>query len=467
MVKFFLLGLVLFFNLSCSVYLSHITSKEDNLSTTINELIDKLDSELSIGLKVISLENNEELFELNSEKLLLPASNQKLLTSAASLYYLGENKVFQTSVLKKNRNIILLAGADSELSIDKLDSISLKISQKIKNIDTIFVDAGIMDSIPYGKGWMWDEGSETYSAPVSGIILNGNCIDFEYSPNELDKPARLNTYPNTNHISITNNSITVEDTLDYKRIKIERDWQNQTNHYRVDGEILGWSNKDTVKKNISDPVMFAGTVFKELFESHNVSVSAVKARKGIHSLDTIAKIISQPLKIQLKNIMQNSENLASEVLMKYIGISDTTIGSWYNGKKKIMRFLYEEVEIDTNFLRIADGSGLSRYNLLNADQLIKLLRYMYTSNLKDTFIMSLPHGGQKGTKLENRLIESGKRIYAKTGSLSGVSCLSGYAFSPQYGPLAFSIIINGFTGSIKPIREIQDKICESLVHRKK
>jgi len=430
-------------------------------------LIDKLDSELSIGLKVISLENNEELFELNSEKLLLPASNQKLLTSAASLYYLGENKVFQTSVLKKNRNIILLAGADSELSIDKLDSISLKISQKIKNIDTIFVDAGIMDSIPYGKGWMWDEGSETYSAPVSGIILNGNCIDFEYSPNELDKPARLNTYPNTNHISITNNSITVEDTLDYKRIKIERDWQNQTNHYRVDGEILGWSNKDTVKKNISDPVMFAGTVFKELFESHNVSVSAVKARKGIHSLDTIAKIISQPLKIQLKNIMQNSENLASEILMKYIGISDTTIGSWYNGKKKIMRFLYEEVEIDTNFLRIADGSGLSRYNLLNADQLIKLLRYMYTSNLKDTFIMSLPHGGQKGTKLENRLIESGKRIYAKTGSLSGVSCLSGYAFSPQYGPLAFSIIINGFTGSIKPIREIQDKICESLVHRKK
>ena len=467
MVKFFLLGLVLFFNLSCSVYLSHITSKEDDLSTTINELIDKLDSEFSIGLKVISLENNEELFELNSEKLLLPASNQKLLTSAASLYYLGENKVFQTSVLKKNRNIILLGGADSELSIDKLDSISSKISQKIKNIDTIFVDAGIMDSIPYGKGWMWDEGSETYSAPVSGIILNGNCIDFEYSPNELDKPARLNTYPNTNHISITNNSITVEDTLDYKRIKIERDWQNQTNHYRVDGEILGWSNKDTVKKNISDPVMFAGTVFKELFESHNVSVSVVKARKGIYSSDTIAKIISQPLKIQLKNIMQNSENLASEILMKYIGISDTTIGSWYNGKKKIMQFLYEEVEIDTNFLRIADGSGLSRYNLLNADQLIQLLRYMYNSNLKDTFIMSLPHGGQKGTKLENRLIESGKRIYAKTGSLSGVSCLSGYAFSPQYGPLAFSIIINGFTGSIKPIREIQDKICESLVHRKK
>ena len=467
MVKFFLLGLVLFFNLSCSVYLSHITSKEDDLSTTINELIDKLDSEFSIGLKVISLENNEELFELNSEKLLLPASNQKLLTSAASLYYLGENKVFQTSVLKKNRNIILLGGADSELSIDKLDSISSKISQKIKNIDTIFVDAGIMDSIPYGKGWMWDEGSETYSAPVSGIILNGNCIDFEYSPDELDKPARINTYPNTNHISITNNSITVEDTLDYKRIKIERDWQNQTNHYRVDGEILGWSNKDTVKKNISDPVMFAGTVFKELFESHNVSVSVVKARKGIYSSDTIAKIISQPLKIQLKNIMQNSENLASEILMKYIGISDTTIGSWYNGKKKIMRFLYEEVEIDTNFLRIADGSGLSRYNLLNADQLIQLLRYMYNSNLKDTFIMSLPHGGQKGTKLENRLIESGKRIYAKTGSLSGVSCLSGYAFSPQYGPLAFSIIINGFTGSIKPIREIQDKICESLVHRKK
>jgi len=320
-----------------------------------------------------------------------------------------------------------------------------------------------LDSMHYGKGWMWDEGSEKHSAPISALTLNNNCIDFEYSPNELGLPAKINLYPDTKYASTTNTSLTVKDTINFKKLKIERDWRGQTNHFNITGEILEWSEKDTIKKNITKPGLFVGTVFKELLESHGVSINTLHTANDLHSQDTIAVHYSEPLFTHLEGMMHKSENLTSELLMKSIGISDSTNGSWQSGIHKVRTFLFDKVNIDTSSLRIADGSGLSRYNLLSTDQVVQLLAYMYETDYKDNFLMALPHGGEKDTRLEERLIESQEKIYAKTGSISGVTCLSGYAFSPRYGPLTFSIMINGFVGSLTPYRQLQDEICNWLV----
>ena len=86
---------------------------------------------------------------------------------------------------------------------------------------------------------------------------------------------------------------------------------------------------------------------------------------------------------------------------------------------------------------------------------------MYQSQFRDSFISSMPFGGSKST-LKERLIEIGPDVRVKTGSLTGISCLSGYIFSRQYGPLAFSILINGYTGSPLPYKELQDKIVTLL-----
>jgi D-alanyl-D-alanine carboxypeptidase/D-alanyl-D-alanine-endopeptidase (penicillin-binding protein 4) len=276
-------------------------------------------------------------------------------------------------------------------------------------------------------------------------------------------PAKINIYPDTKYVSVTNTSSTVKDTINFKKLKIERDWRGQTNHFNITGEILEWSEKDTIKKNIFEPQLFAGTVFKELLESHGVSINILHTADNLHFQDTIAVHYSEPLFTQLDDMMHKSENLTSELLMKFIGISDTTNGSWQSGIHKVRTFLFDEANIDTSSLRIADGSGLSRYNLLSTDQIVRLLAYMYDTEYKDNFLMTLPHGGEKDTRLEERLIESQEKIYAKTGSISGVTCLSGYAFSPRYGPLTFSIMINGFVGSLTPYRQFQDEICNWLV----
>ena len=84
-----------------------------------------------------------------------------------------------------------------------------------------------MDSTHYGNGWMWDEGSWWYAAPVNALSLNDNCIDFIITPGKLGKPANVKTYPETNYISYLNNSKTVRQTNNIKKISIIRDWKNK------------------------------------------------------------------------------------------------------------------------------------------------------------------------------------------------------------------------------------------------
>ena len=455
---------ITFFCFSCMSLspFKQVLQKKD-LKKFISSSIQKSELSKSIAVKVVSLDNGETLFEHNSKKLMTPASNVKLFTSAASLHYLGREHVFETAILESKNNIILVGGADPELSLKVIDSLAGLVSKDLRLIDTLFIDGGLFDDRYYGKGWMWDEGSEEYSAPVNALVLNSNCIDFEYSPNEIGLPAKVNIYPKTEYITLENNSITVNDTVDFKKLRIDRNWVNRSNEYLITGEILQWSEKDTVKKNIEKPNLFFGTVFKELLESHGLTVNELFIGNTIGPKDTILIHRSRPLYNQLEEMMHDSRNLTSELLLKYMGITDSTIGNWQGGIRKVKTYLQDEVKIDTSALSIADGSGLSRYNLLSASQIVKLLAHVHGQNNGDVYVNTLPNGNEKNSRLEGRLLQAQDKIFAKTGSLSGVSCLSGYAFSPNHGPMAFSILINGFVGSIKPHRMFQDELCAWLV----
>ena len=429
----------------------------------VRSLIQERGLNMNLGMKIVSLVNGKTLYELNSEKLMIPASNIKLFTAAASLHYFNKEHLFKTAILEKGNNIILVGGGDAELSLAVIDSLSNLVSKRTSQIDTLFIDKGLFDDLHYGEGWMWDEGSERYSAPISALTLNNNCIDFEYSPNQLGFPAKINIFPDTKYVTVENKSLTVTDTINFKKLKIERDWIGQTNNYLITGEILDWSEKDTIKKNIAEPGLFTGTVFKENLEFYGTTVNELSIGDNIPYDDTVLVHYSNPLYTQLEDMMHNSKNLTSESLLKYIGITDSSKGTWENGIHKVKMYLFDEVSIDTSALRIADGSGLSRYNLLTANQIVRLLVHMHGKDNGNAFVETLPHGNESDSRLEGRLLEAQDKIYAKTGSISGVSCLSGYAFSSTQGPLAFSIMINGFVGSIKPYRDFQDEVCNWLV----
>ncbi|MDP7609056.1 MAG: D-alanyl-D-alanine carboxypeptidase/D-alanyl-D-alanine-endopeptidase [Candidatus Marinimicrobia bacterium] len=427
------------------------------LKKNINELISSHSLNVNMGIKILSLKTGETLYSLNSQKLLMPASNNKLYTCAAALEKLGSDHRFKTFVLRYSNNLILKGGGDPDLTIGQLDSLAEITAKKMNLVDTLFVDESLLDSLHYGQGWMWDEGAWWYAAPVSAMSLNDNCIDFHVEPGKLGQPAKVEIVPGTEYVRVINQSITINETIDYNKFRIDRNWAGRTNMFTISGEVLNSASTDTFQRNIFDPVLFSGTVFKEQLRKYGVNVKNIVEGTGSSDASTIAIHTSDSLLYSAHNLMHESDNLTSELFTKSMAVSDTTMGNWKDGLRIIKAYLADSASIDTSLLRLADGSGVSRYNLSSADQFIKLLSYMYHSDKKDEFIYTLPKSRSNST-LKDRLEFSDTRIRAKTGHLSGVSCLSGYIFSDKYGPLAFSILMNGYRGSAKPYKNLQDKI---------
>ena len=420
--------------------------------------------EATMGISVVSLKTGKTIYELNSEKLLMPASNIKLFTCAAALNFLGRDFSFFTNVLKQDENAILQGGGDPDLTIKDLDSLAYAVSKKIDIIDTLFLDDTFLDSVYFGNGWMWDEGPWWYAAPVGALSVNDNCVDFYVQPGKKGQNAIINYFPNTSYISFQNQSLTVNKKTNLKKLKIDRDWSARKNDFSANGEIFYKKEIDTLRRNIHDPTMFTGVLFKEMLEKYGLKVNYVMKKEVNSKVDTLAIHESLPLIKSASNLMNESDNLTAELFIKTIGRHNITQGNWKGGLDSVKSLLASATLIDTSQLRIADGSGVSRYNLTSAKQLTSFLVWVYKSQYKNDFISTLPGGGKRNGTLERRLKTEGKYVKAKTGGLSGVSNLSGYVFSPHYGPVAFSLLMSGYRGSSQPYRELQDAIIKDLIH---
>ena len=456
------LFLFITFNFSCTPPpIGFENSGNSSIINQINKIIVESDLDASFSIKILELRNGNTLYSLNSKKLLMPASNNKIYTCAAAIHYLGKGYQFETNIVQNSNNLYIIGGGDPDLTIMDLDSLAEAIKNKMSKVDTLFINENFMDSLNYGNGWMWDEGSWSYAAPVGPLSVNKNCIDFYINPSDQNEPVQVKTFPETDYIKYVNQSMTKNDTTDFKKINIERDWQGRTNIFSISGNVLDTASADTFQRNIFDPGLFTATVFKEQLENKGVSVKNIFKTKNSSSGSLIAKHKSDSLLLSAKNMMYESYNLAAELFTKAISAKDTVHGDWPSGLKLIKAFLADSAAIDTSKLKLADGSGVSRYTLTSTDQIVKLLSYMYNSKYSKDFLLTFPYGGSESS-LKHRLIKTENNIIAKTGHLSGTSNLSGYIFSKKHGPLAFSILMSGFIGKPKPYQKLQDKIITSL-----
>ena len=464
--KFINIGLIASISFfSCAPHSTLMTNTGiPSIKSKINKLIAESDLDVSLGIKVISVEDDKTLYELNSNKLFMPASNNKLYTCAAALHYLGRDHIFKTTILKNNNDLVLKGGGDPDLSINQLDSLAHTTAKIIGDVDTLYLDATFLDSMYYGKGWMWDEGSWWYAAPIGALSVNDNCIDFHIEPGNLGEPARIDHFPKTEYISQSNKTTTVENNTELKKLKIERDWVGRTNHFSITGEIVISDSIDTLQRNVHDPTLFTGTLFKESLAKYGVQVGHMKRGTKVNESETIAIHYSDPLIASATNLMNESDNLTAELLIKIIGRGNQIEGNWKDGLDSVKTLLSDSAGIDTSRIRLVDGSGVSRYNLTSPDQLTRFLKWSFNSKYKDDFISTLASGGNKDGTMEKRLEKEGNLIRAKTGGLSGVSNLSGYIFSPKHGPLAFSILISGYTGSSYQAIQLQNKIVQLFAH---
>ena len=162
---------------------------------------------------------------------------------------------------------------------------------------------------------------------------------------------------------------------------------------------------------------------------------------------------------------KESDNLSAEMLLYTLALNDSGApASAKNGIEAIKRMI-ELTGMDADNYSIVDGSGVSRYNLISTELIINLFRYFYYSqpSIFKTFYNTLPTAGIDGTlekRLRNTLAEGNVR--AKTGTLNGVSTLSGFVNDATGDLIAFSIFIQNYTGKNSTARKFIDRICELL-----
>lgn len=457
------------------------------LQKDIDQILDTPDfSNALIGVYVQSIESGEVLYKRNEARNFIPASTEKLFTTATALKILGPDYQYKTALYldgeKKNGvftgNVIIRGGGDPTISPsfgenpgEFLDKWADKIaSQGIKSIQgNIIADSKFFDRVYYGQGWSWDDFVYPFSAQVNALSINDNRVDVILNPSDnVGDPALFKLLPSCPYIRMVNNVKTVAENKVTEIIP----WRDVvTGVVELNGRIV----RDSVRKesvvsvSVDNPAQFFMNLFKQALENKKIDftgalLDADECNEKITyvKLKPIAERTSPPIKEIINYINRNSHNLASEMLLKTIGKEASGVGSFGRGVEQVKKFALL-CNIPKDSYSVADGSGLSRFNMNSPRNFVSLLNYMYKSDLKDVFTNSLAQPGKNGT-LKRRMTKSlaENNVFAKTGSLNGVSTLTGYVKNRDGQMIAFSIMIQNQTVPDAVSQNLQDLICMRL-----
>src|ERR1041385_4654586 len=443
------------------------------LSSQIDSVLgDSLLSPAFIGIKIVSLDNGNIIYERNSKKLFHPASNMKLLTTATALHLLDKDFQFRTglfmdSIVQKgvlNGNLYVKGMGDPLFKTEDIDSLAKSVRQRgIQEINgDIIGDVTYFDSLSWGAGWMWDDEPDADEAFITPLTVNGNAIQIIVAPGRsIGNPVNVSLEPNTEYVSVSNFGVTSSDTL-IPPLTVTRN--RGENHVIVRGRMLPLEKPKQFTLSVRQPEMYLLTLLKERLLAEGVSI------KGKIAIDTVqsnlmVSEISHPIDSVISRCNKESDNIAAENLLKSMASEKLQPpGSAVNGLSLVREYLLN-AGIDTSRVILFDGSGVSWYNAISPDEIVDVLQKEF--NDKSTFrrfFESLPIAGVDGT-LKNQMNGSAAegKVHAKTGTLTGASGLSGYITTADNRLLAFSILGNHFPGKVSVLRKAQNKIMELRV----
>lgn len=463
MAKFFLPLLFLFFLLTSGEF-AH--SANDKYAASVAPLLNENpDKKSKLGVVVRSLTSGETIYELNPEKMYIPASNEKIITSVSGLSLLGKDFKFKTDFFSGGgiSNGVLHGGlyikgyGDPTLSDGHLGYIVFQLKQRgVKEIKgKIVVDDSYYGKSRYAKGWKEEWKDDFYSPAISALSFNYNIIEIKVYASKSGSPPAVKIEPRGSNIQVINKAITSS-----KKGVLKTTWQNDETIV-LTGRIRPRATVN-LKIPVLNPTLFTGNVIKNAIQEAGIKVSGpVVEDKVPRWANRIYTHYSDPLSDVINEYNKNSVNIIGENLMKTLGAQfKGTPGTWDKGSAVISEFL-NEAGIKNGF-KVVDGSGLSLLNRVSPETLTDILSYAYQdTSISDDFIDSLPVAGVDGTlKKRFRQSEVQGRVSAKTGYLKNVRALSGYVFTKNGDVLVFSILSNGFGWKTK---ELQNDLLVELI----
>jgi D-alanyl-D-alanine carboxypeptidase/D-alanyl-D-alanine-endopeptidase (penicillin-binding protein 4) len=467
------------------------------------------------GVDAISLDTGRTLVALNQDKLFTPASNAKLFTTAAVFGLIAPDYRFKTTVetmgtLDKygrlDSDLILVGRGDPNLSgrtlpynmhterktppIQVLQELADTLVQHgLKYVDgDVIADDSYFVWERYGEGWSQDDLAREWGAPVSALTINDNVIFVNIMPaTRPGERAFLNIAPFPEYYKIDNRVITTPPGSGPRTVSINREpgsnlltfWGNIPQDDPGFGEALA----------IDDPADFAARLFQQLLEQRGVtiygkarthhtelasmqtfSVTSLASDGGGNSMRpaitlpmVLASYQSQPVTQDLRVINKVSQNLHAELMLRLLGKEKGNSGSIQGGLEVLRGFLVNAGLKPEQFVFL-DGSGLSREDLVTPEATVSLLRYCQQQSWGAAFADTLPVAATDGSLADRfRNTPAAGVVRAKTGSLSHVYSLSGYATTASGDHIVFSVMTNNNNMPTKKALDTIDQIVVRLL----
>ena len=440
-------------------------------------LADKLLQKGTVAIEVIRLGDkaaaDEVEFSHNAQTPLIPASNLKLVTTAAALEKLGPNFKFKTELrMTPERDLVLIGDGDPSLGdaeyLKKVGwksttlfewwAVQLREKQNVRSVRNVIVDDGVFDDQLLHPHWPPDQIQKRYVPEVSGLNLNANCVDFQIQVGSPGQTVQYTLDPNTRYVNVRNSCVAGNDNA----IWLSR--EPHGNNIILKGEAKT-STREPVSVTVHDPALYAGTVFAETLVSNGVRREGALRRDNTYRGRNVGQAVAvheTPLPTVLARANKDSMNLYAESLCKRLGREATgQAGSWAGGTQALADFL-REVGVPDDQFHLDDGCGLSKENTISPNALAKVLAHEFHGRNKDAFLISLSIAGVDGT-LEDRFKGSDLRgrVTGKSGFVNGVRTLSGFLRTKDGRHYAFSILMNRIPDD-PTVKILQEKIVKAV-----
>jgi serine-type D-Ala-D-Ala carboxypeptidase/endopeptidase (penicillin-binding protein 4) len=456
------------------------TSKRDAALQTLTEQIDAALAEpfladASIGVSVVDLANGNVLYRRNDDAPLNPASNVKLVTTAAALALLGPDHRYATVLYHQDgaldgavlRGDVYLRGSgDPHLVTENLYHLAgnLRALGITKITGGVVVDASHFDRDELPPGFDQKDELAAYRAPSGATAVNFNTFVLRVRPGDAaDKPPRAQIDPPVSGIEVVNEAKTAAGNRAQLGAAIEDDGAKTT--LRLTGTIGVKAGPVAYRYPVSRPSHYAGEVLAVALEHQGIRLGRSKVKAG--SVPKNARVVathhSAPVSVLIRSVNKFSNNFMAEQILKTLADGDGP-ASFAAALGRVRQWLATH-GMTSQELRLGNGSGLYDTNRLTTAQLTTLLGIMHRDfRISSDYLASLAVMGVDGTTRRRlRGSDVSGWVRAKTGTLDGVSALSGYAGAEGRDPIAFSILFNDLRRSdATRARAVQNRIAEIL-----
>ncbi len=435
------------------------------------------------GVCVLDVATGETVFGHKADQAMIPASTMKVFTLAAGVLELGSSFTFDTMLGTDGSNVYIVGSGDPGFG----DPVLAKaLNQSVTSVfdrwadrlaqqgmttiqGDIVIDASIFDQQLIHPDWEKSDLGKWYAAPVSGLNINDNCLDITINPAATPgSPVLVSLIPENALAQFLNKC------RSGGKGKPVLHHSPGTWDYRLSGRCKKrWPFGPVA---FPDPAALTADAFRVVLQQKGIEFAGQLVRQRVRLDDGqlspevfVLDIHQTSMADVLGRIGKNSQNLFAECLLKRLGAEwskrnglGNSSGSWESGSHAIAEIL-KRAGVNIAGLIVSDGSGLSRMNRCSARQLADTLMHLHRKSGGEMVWQSLAVPGERGS-LRNRMQGLEPVLRGKTGTMRGISALSGYVDTQSGRRLAFAMMFNGYRGPSTPYKAIQDRICKLLAH---